>query len=438
MDAAGLDSSLGLWLQTTPVLDRRGKVVEAVGTLVRASGLDVQIGQTCHISDPSGTMIPAEVVGFSGPHALLTPLRPLRGISRRSTVVPGPLHTGAPVGPGLLGRVIDCEGAPLDGRGPIDHTPELWSVDEDAPSPLDRWPVTTIFQTGIRAVDSLLTVGEGQRVGVFATAGGGKSTFLATIARNSAADVNVIALVGERGREVREFLYETLKPEALARSVVVVSTADRAPMERVRAALTATAVAEYFRSKGRRVLLMMDSVTRLARAMRDVGLSAGEPPIRRGFPPSVFAQLPRLFERAGALEQGSITAFYSVLLEDEDGDPIGEEVRSLLDGHIHLSREMSEAGHYPPIDIGRSASRLFPNLAVAAQRSAAAKARRLLSKHKEIELLVQVGEYQAGADPVGDEAIARMPALEGFLRQPNQEIARFADSVRLLAESVGS
>jgi type III secretion protein N (ATPase) len=274
------------------------------------------------------------------------------------------------------------------------------------------------LSTKVRAIDTLLTLGEGQRIGVFAAAGGGKSTLLGMLARFAEADVIVIALIGERGREVREFIEDALGPDGLARSIVICATSDRAAMERVRAAHHATAIAEGFRAEGKRVLLLMDSVTRFARALREIGLAAGEPAVRRGFPPSVFAELPRLFERAGNDETGSITAVYTVLLEDEDGgDPVGEEVRSILDGHILLSRRLGAAGHYPAIDVLGSLSRLFPRLAAPEHKAAATKVRALLAKHAEIEFLVQVGEYRAGADPLADRAIAAKPEIDALLRQ---------------------
>jgi type III secretion protein N (ATPase) len=285
-------------------------------------------------------------------------------------------------------------------------------------------------------VDAVLSVGAGQRVGVFAEAGAGKSVFLGMLARNCGAEINVIALVGERGREVRDFIDQALGPEGLARSVVVVATSDRPAMERVRAANMATAIAEGFRARGRRVLLLMDSVTRFARALREVGLAAGEPAVRRGFPTSVFAELPRLFERTGTAEQGSITAFYSVLVEDDESDPIGEEVRSLLDGHIRLSRSLSEAGWYPPVDVRRSVSRLFRTIASPDQIAAGDRLRALLAKYAEIELLLQVGEFKAGGDPVADLAVARMPHIEAFLRQGAASCSA-EDAVRGLLEAVG-
>lgn len=417
-------------------LERRGRVVEAFGTMVKVSGLDVRIGQSCEIVEPGARSgIPAEVVGLADGAAILTPLAPLRGLGATAEVTAGAGRAEIGVGEALLGRVVDAHGAPLDGR-PAATGLRPQPLYAEAPGPLARRSIREPFPTGVRAIDSLLTVGEGQRMGVFALAGGGKSTLLGMLARHCLAEVNVIALVGERGREVGEFLEDALGPEGLARSVIVVATSDRPAMERVRAAHAATAIAEGFRDQGRRVLLMMDSVTRFARALREIGLSVGEPPVRRGFPPSVFAELPRLFERAGAVGAGSITAFYTVLLEDEDaGDPVGEETRSILDGHIQLSRRLGQAGHYPAIDILASASRLFPRITGADQQAQATRARAWLAKHAEIELLLQIGEYQPGGDALADEAIARMPALQALLRQPPDAGASHAQALHALAEA---
>lgn len=423
-------------LRRTRTLERRGRVVQAFGTTVRATGLDVRIGQSCEIVDPAGGVrIPAEVIGLADGAAILTPLTPMIGVSAAAEVIAGSDRTEAPVGDGLLGRVLDARLQPVDGRGPIAGPLTPRPVYADAPDPMSRTPIDAPFGTGVRAIDSLLTVGVGQRVGVFATAGGGKSTLLGMLARHCEADVNVIALIGERGREVREFLDDALGAEGLARSVVVVATSDRPAMERVRAAHAATAVAEAFRAQGKRVLLMMDSVTRFARALREIGLSVGEPAVRRGFPPSVFAELPRLFERAGSDAHGAITAFYTVLLEEEDGgDPIGEEVRSILDGHIYLSRKLGQTGHYPAIDVLGSISRVFPRITSPAQQAQAGRARAWIAKYAEIEFLLQIGEYKPGGDPLADEAIARLPALNALLRQPPSEGAALDATLAHLAE----
>lgn len=418
-------------------LAERGRVTRAFGTTLHVSGISARIGQQCLLHDPQHPQAPplrAEVVGLAGGQAILAPLGALRGVAVGTEVEPLEAEARVPCGRGLLGRVIDAFGAPLDGR-PLPHATPLRALHGTSPNPLQRAPVREVFATGIRAVDAALTVGVGQRVGVFAMAGGGKSTLLGMLARAAASEVNVIALVGERGREVREFLDHNLGPQGLARSVVIVATSDRPAMERLRAAETATTIAEGLRAEGARVLLMMDSVTRYARALREVGLSVGEPAVRRGYPPSVFAELPRLFERAGNDATGSITAFYTVLAEDEDGtDPVAEEVRSILDGHVVLSRALGAAGHYPAIDVLASVSRVFPQVAGAEQRDAVRRLRALLARHAELKFLLQVGEYKPGSDTLADQAIERMPAIDALLRQRPDEPAAFGDTLARLLE----
>ncbi|MDO5626469.1 MAG: FliI/YscN family ATPase [Pseudomonadota bacterium] len=427
-----LDPGLLDTLQTVQPVLARGRVVQAFGTTLRVSGLRTHIGQQCLIRDPAqpqAAPLRAEVVGLREHEAILVPLGHLQGVSMGAEVEV--IERGAliPVGDALLGRVLDAFGEPLDGQPLPAHTP-LRPFQTEPPNPLTRRPVDRPFITGVRAIDGLLTVGEGQRLGVFAMAGGGKSTLLGMLARQARSDVNVIALIGERGREVGEFLEDSLGEEGMARSVLVVSTSDRPAMERLRAAQTATAIAEHFRGQGRRVLLMMDSVTRYARALREIGLSVGEPAVRRGFPPSVFAELPRLFERAGNDAHGSITAFYTVLAEDEDGsDPVAEETRSILDGHIVLSRQLGQAGHYPAIDVLASASRVFNRVTDRAQQDAAQRVRALMAKHDEIRFLLQVGEYSAGSDPLADDAIAAQPALMDLLRQRPDEASTLDDTL---------
>ena len=432
-----LDPALLQTLQALQPVVARGRVVQAFGTTLRVSGLRAHIGQQCIIRDPTRPQAPplrAEVVGLRDHEAILVPLGHMQGVSMGAEVEI--IERGAliPVGRALLGRVLDAFGEPLDGV-PLPSATALRPFQTEPPNPLTRRPVERPFITGVRAIDGLLTVGEGQRLGVFAMAGGGKSTLLGMLARQAQSDVNVIALVGERGREVREFLEDSLGPEGMARSVVVVSTSDRPAMERLRAAQTATAIAEHFRAEGRRVLLLMDSVTRYARALREIGLSVGEPAVRRGFPPSVFAELPRLFERAGNDAHGSITAFYTVLAEDEDGsDPVAEETRSILDGHIVLSRQLGQAGHYPAIDVLASASRVFNRVAARPHQDAALRVRALLAKHEEIRFLLQVGEYAAGSDRLADDAIAAQPALQAWLRQRPDEATRLDDTLERLQQ----
>jgi len=432
-------AELGSRLAQTRTLVERGRVVQAFGTTLRVSGLSARIGQQCLVSDTRGTRLRAEVVGLARGDAILVPLAGLQDLASDAQVEVVADAPRVPCGDALLGRVIDAFGQPLDGR-PLAAELMLQRgqpVHADAPGPLARTPVREPFATGVRAIDGALTVGVGQRLGIFATAGGGKSTLLGMLARQANSDVNVVALIGERGREVREFLEDNLGPEGLARSVLVVATSERPAMERLRAAQAATAIAEGFRARGKRVLLLMDSVTRYARALREIGLSVGEPAVRRGFPPSVFAELPRLFERAGNDATGSITAFYAVLAEDEDGsDPIAEEVRSILDGHIVLSRELGQAGHYPAIDVLASASRVFGRVATPPQREHALRLRALMAKHAEIRFLLQVGEYRAGSDELADQAIERWPAIQALLRQRPDEATPAVQTLRRLAEVV--
>jgi type III secretion protein N (ATPase) len=435
MEESSLDRCMIPLLRGTRTVVQRGRVVQAFGTTVRVSGLHARIGQQCRIVDrTTGKGLIAEVVGLSEGQAILLPLASLQGVAVDAEVELLQECSTVPFGSGLLGRVIDSFGQPLDER-PLPTDLAEQPLYADAPNPLRRQPIQTPFSTGIRAVDALLTVGVGQRMGVFAMAGGGKSTLLGMLARQASADVNVIALVGERGREVREFLEDSLGEHGLRRSVVVVSTSDRPAMERVRAAQAATAIAEGFRAQGKQVMLLMDSVTRFARALREIGLSVGEPAVRRGFPPSVFAELPRLFERSGNDAVGSITAFYTVLSEDEDGsDPVAEEVRSILDGHIVLSRKLGQAGHYPAIDVLGSTSRVFNRVATRQHQDATVHVRALLAKHAEIEFLLQVGEYKAGSDVIADEAIEKRLAIQGLLRQHHEETATLDGAVAQLQD----
>ena len=410
-----------------------GRVVRALGTSLRASGLPVRIGERCEIHDRHGGRTTlAEVVGFERGEAILVPLDGLHGIALDAEVSPCPGAGDVRVGEALLGRVLDGFGQPMDGRA-LESGGIAEPIRGEAPHPLERLRIDAPFETGVRALDALLTVGVGQRVGLFAPAGVGKSMLLGMLARRAEADVIVVALIGERGREVREFVEDTLGERALARSVVIVSTSDRPAMERVAAAETATAVAAGFRRQGKRVLLLMDSVTRYARALREVGLAVGEPAVRQGFPPSVFAALPRLFERAGNDAHGSITAFYAVLADEEEGiDPVSEETRSILDGHVVLSRRIAASGRYPAIDVAASVSRLFVSLAGEEQRAAAERLRRLIARYRDIEFLVQVGEYKPGSDAEADEAIRLMPAIEGLVAQRADETSAAGDSVSAL------
>ncbi|APP75188.1 type III secretion system ATPase SctN [Xanthomonas vesicatoria] len=413
---------------------RYGKVVEVIGTMLKVAGVQVSLGEVCELRQRDGTLLQrAEVVGFSRTLALLAPFGELVGLSRETRVIGSGRPLAVPVGSALLGRVLDGLGEPADGQGPVDC--EEWvQIQAQAPDPMRRRLIEQPMPTGVRIVDGLMTLGEGQRMGIFAAAGVGKSTLMGMFARGTQCDVNVIVLIGERGREVREFIEMILGEDGLARSVVVCATSDRSSIERAKAAYVGTAIAEYFRDQGLRVLLMMDSLTRFARAQREIGLAAGEPPTRRGFPPSVFAELPRLLERAGMGETGSITAFYTVLAEDDTGsDPIAEEVRGILDGHLILSREIAAKNQYPAIDVLGSLSRVMSQIVSAEQRQYAGQLRRLLAKHNEVETLLQVGEYRQGSDAVADEAIARIDAIRDFLSQSTDQLSDYDTTLDQLA-----
>jgi len=437
--AAALDALPGrvAAIETRPVL---GRVERVLGAAIEARLGGVRVGELCRLHRPGAApaLAPslAEVVAVSGTRATLTPVGGVEGLSAGTIVEPTGRSFEAPAGEALLGRVLDGLGVPLDGGPPLDGLARV-PVQNDAPPPLDRPLVSRALPLGVRVIDGLTTCAEGQRVGIFGPAGAGKSSLVASIVRGAEADVFVVALVGERGREVREFLERALGPEGMRRAVVVAATSDRPALERVKAAQVATAIAEWFRDEGRRVVLIVDSVTRLARAWREVGLSAGEPPTRRGFPPSVFAALPRLLERAGPALRGSITAFYTVLLEGEiASDPVAEEVKSILDGHLVLSPKLAQADHYPAIDPLASRSRVMDAAVDDAHRDAAAKLRRLLARHEEIELLVRVGEYRQGSDPLADEAIAKRGAIDAFLRQMGEGPSPFPLTVARLRKLV--
>jgi type III secretion protein N (ATPase) len=421
-------------------LEIKGRVVQVIGTLIKAVVPGVKIGELCTLKNPwENWELLAEVVGFSKQAALLTPLGELMGISSSTEVVPsGKVHM-VPVGPGLLGRVLNGLGKPMDAaeKGRLELE-TYYPVYADPPNPMTRRMIDKPISLGIRVLDGLLTCGEGQRMGIFAAAGGGKSTLLAQIIRNTEAEVIVLALIGERGREVREFIERDLGEEGVRRSVLVISTSDRPAMERLKAAYVATAVAEYFRDQGRRVLLMMDSVTRFARAQREIGLAAGEPPTRRGFPPSVFATLPRLMERAGQSDKGSITALYTVLVEGDDmTEPVADETRSILDGHIILSRKLGAASHYPAVDVLASVSRVMTQIAKPEHKKAASRVRELLAKYQEVELLVRIGEYKKGTDAVTDEALNKIDPINQFLKQDLSDKSTFDATVQAMSKLAG-
>lgn len=440
MDAAALDivADLEHALRRAAPAGIRGRVSRAVGMTIEATGIQAHVGELCELTTPGEPSLLAEVVGFSGTTAILTPMGPTTGLSALTEVIPSGRGHVCPVGDGLLGRVLDALGEPLDTLGPLEVNARL-PVHREPPNPLQRKLIEKPLATGIRAIDGLLTLGEGQRIGVFAPPGIGKSTLLGMLARGSTADVNVIALIGERGREVQEFLEYNLGAAGLARSVLIVSTSDRPPMERLKSAYAATTIAEHFRDQGKRVLLVMDSLTRFARAQREIGLASGEPPTRRSYPPSIFSMLPQLLERAGRGRRGSITAVYSVLTEgDEENDPIAEEVRAILDGHLVLSRKLAAANHYPAIDVLASVSRVMSNIVPREHRAAAARFRALMARHQELEMLIQIGEYQAGSDPLADRAIQSRAAMQAFLAQAPETAVAFDKTEAALRRLAGA
>jgi type III secretion protein N (ATPase) len=415
---------------------RKGRVRRLLGVIVHATGTEARIGELCHLVDPTTRRsVMAEVIGIVEDVAVLSPIGDLVGLSGSTEVIATGAELQAPVGERLLGRVIDALGDPLDGEAWPPGETSTRPVTAVPPSPLNRDLIRDPLQLGIRAVDGLLTCARGQRVGIFGEPGIGKSTLLADIVRGTDADVVVVALIGERGREVREFIDRQLGPEGRKRAVTVVATSDRPAMERVKAAYVATTIAESFRDAGRDVLLLMDSLTRFARAQREIGLAAGEPATRRGFPPSLFAALPRLVERAGLVEPGSITGIYTVLVEgDISLDPVAEEVRALLDGHVVLSGELARRGHFPAIDVLRSRSRLMDVVVPGQQRADAARIRELMTRYADVELLVRVGEYENGSDPLADEAIAKIDAINAFLRQASAEHISLDETRRRMRE----
>jgi type III secretion protein N (ATPase) len=424
-------------LDDATTVEVRGRVAEVTGLVIRGRVPGVRIGELCLIRSPlRDRAVKAEVVGFRDQLVYLMALGELEGIGPDSEICPTGNVMSVPVGEGLLGRVLDGLGEPIDGRGPLTGLAAApYPVYAPPPDPMQRQRILRPFSTGVRALDGVLTFGEGQRVGIFAAAGGGKSTLLGMLARNTEAEVNVISLIGERGREVLDFLEESLGEEGLARSVLVVATSDKPSLVRLKSAYVATAIAEYFRDQGKKVLLMMDSVTRFARAQREVGLAIGEPPARAGFPPSVFATLPKLLERTGNSNRGSITALYTVLVEGDDmTEPVADEVRSILDGHVILSRALSARGHFPAIDVLRSASRVMTSITHEKHLRAANRLRELLAAYEKNRDLILIGAYEAGSDAVVDEAMRRMDAIERFLKQGLHEPSSYDESLQLLEQ----
>jgi type III secretion protein N (ATPase) len=417
-----------------------GRIVQVTGTVVRAIVPHVKLGELCLLKNTGEQReIPAEVIGFEQNIALLAPIGDMQGVSAHTQVITTGKILEVPVGEALRGCVLDGIGRIQEIGGVAQPVLEQrYPIYANPPDALTRQRVNRPLSLGIRALDGLITCGIGQRIGIFAGAGVGKSSLLSMLISHAEVDVNVIALIGERGREVREFMEEALGKEGMAKTIMVVATSDRPAIERLKAAYVATAVAEYFRDQGKSVLLLMDSLTRFARAQREIGLAAGEAPARRGFPPSVFSELPKLVERAGNSDVGSITAFYTILVEGDDmSDPIADEVRSLLDGHIMLSRDLAAANHYPAVDVLASLSRIMPQLVPPEHRVAASHLRNLLAKYKEIEFLLRVGEYKHGSDPLADEAIRKMDAIQAFLKQPQHEHSHFETTAMQLMQLAG-
>ena len=411
-----------------------GKVVQIVGLVIECNGPNVSMGELCYVHSHFEDVepLPAEVVGFREGYVLLMPLGETKGIGPGCQVISAQKVLQVKVGPELLGRVIDGLGNPIDGKGPILCQKE-YPIQADPPAPLERPVIKDSLYVGVRAIDGLITMGQGQRIGIMAGSGVGKSTLLSMIARNTEADISVIALVGERGREVKEFIERDLGEEGLKRSVVVVATSDKPALVRIKGALTATAIAEYFRDRGHKVVLMMDSVTRFAMAQREVGLTVGEPPATRGYTPSVFALLPRLLERAGTSAKGSITGIYTVLVDGDDmNEPIADAVRSILDGHIVLSRNIAAQNHFPAIDVLASVSRVMSAVVPKEHMEANRKLRALMAVYKEAEDLIHIGAYVKGSSPKIDEAVQKIDAINDFLCQGVFEVQSFEETIQRL------
>lgn len=420
--------------ETEPIV-RKGRVSQIVGLSIQSQGPPAQLGEICSITNGSpDSHLWAEVVGFKNGSTLLMPLGEMEGISPGSEVVATGRSFRVRVGRELIGRVLDGLGQPLDGKGPL-RAGQFYPVMNSPPNPLERKRINQPLATGIRAVDALITCGKGQRIGIFAGSGIGKSTIMGMVARYTSADVNVIGLIGERGREVREFLERDLGPEGLQRSVVVVATSDQPALVRLKGAFVATAIAEYFRDQGLDVMLMMDSLTRFAMAQREVGLTVGEPPATRGYTPSVFALLPRLLERSGTSPRGTITGLYNVLVDGDDlNEPIADAVRGILDGHIVLSRELAALGHYPAIDVLASVSRLMNEIVDEQHLAAAIRFRGVLASYQEAKDLIEIGAYAAGTNPRVDYAISMIEACQSYLRQEINEKADYNSSISQLQQ----
>ena len=412
-----------------------GKIEQIVGMTVEASGITCNIGDVCKIA-VKGTdkHVVAEVVGFKDDKVMLMPYSEMEGIGYGSIVENTSEKLRINVSDGLIGRAVDPLGNPIDGKGPISEG-MLYSISGSRSNPLDRPPIDTPLEFGVKAIDGMMTIGKGQRMGIFAGSGVGKSTLMGMIARNIKADINVIALVGERGREVMEFIDRDLGPEGLKRSVLVIATSDQPALMRSKCCLTATTIAEYFKDQGKDVLIMMDSLTRYCIAEREIGLSVGEPPVARGYTPSIYAALPKLLERCGNFRKGSITGIFTVLVEgDDSNEPVSDTVRGIIDGHIMLSRKIAMKNHYPAIDVTASISRIMSGIASPEHKANASKIRKIMSLYQDNADLISIGAYKSGGNPELDEAINRMPAINEFLQQPVDIKSEFDDTVRLMSE----
>ncbi len=415
-------------------LSSLGKVKNVAGIMIEVTGIEAKVGDICTIYGADDHLITSEVVGFKDENVLLMSYGDMKGISPGAFVQTTGTQLRVPVGNFLIGRTVDATGYPMDGKGDFTEITEFYDVEGKPANPMERVRISERMTYGIKPIDGMLTIGKGQRMGIFAGSGVGKSTLMGMIARNIKADVNVIALVGERGREVTEFIEKDLGPEGMARSVLVVATSDQPAMLRVKCASVATAIAEYFKDQGMDVLLMMDSLTRFAMAQREIGLAIGEPPIARGYTPSIYAELPKLLERAGNFQSGSITGIYTVLVEGDDtNEPISDTVRSIIDGHIVLSRELAHKNHFPAIDVGASISRLMNDIATPEHKAAASKLRDMLAEYNKNIDLISIGAYKHGSNPKLDEAVDKIDEINGFLKQAVGESFTFEETIELMS-----
>lgn len=421
-------------IDKAPIRVRCGRLLACNGIVLEAHGPEASLGELCEIRDtPAGEPIKAQIVGFRDGRVVLMPLAGMHQVSMGAHIRALGLRMDVPVGDELLGRVVDAFGSPIDGKGAV-HCPDRVSLHREPINPLQRGEIDTVMETGVRSIDSFLTIGRGQRIGIFAGSGIGKSTLLGMLTAHARADVIVVALIGERGREVGDFITHSLEAEGLARSIVIAATADQSPLARVHAVYAAHATAEYFRDCGKHVLLILDSMTRFAMAQREIGIAAGEPPTARGYPPSVFTQLPRFLERCGSVRNsGSISAIYSILVEGDDmNEPVADHMRAILDGHIVLSRELADRGQFPAVDVLRSISRLMPRLATKVEGELVRGARALLAAHERARDLISMGAYQSGHDVVLDKAVKVLPELQKFLQQAPDEYVSRSDAMSWL------